>query len=53
MVCQICGREDEGNPSDFYHKKDCKAKYIAKLIADGEDTEENRRLLEQERYVGD
>jgi len=53
MACNVCGREDEGNPSDYYHKKSCTARYISNLIADGEDTPKNRRLLEQARYVGD
>jgi hypothetical protein len=53
MACNVCGREDEKNPSDHYHKKACEARHISKLIANGEDTPENKRLLELARYVGD
>ena len=52
--CKICGRPNENNPGDYYHQKDCEAKYwsaqVQKLKEQLKDAE---RQLEMARYVGD
>lgn len=61
MRCAHCNRENEGNPSDYYHRKQCHARYLekriklegpkARLWGDHGPTLEDE--LEKTRYVGD
>ena len=54
MEC-VCGRVDEGNPGDYYHRKSCEAKrLLARLeTCKPEEKADLQRRLEVARYVGD
>ncbi len=51
--CPHCGRPDEGNAGDYYHRKECEARAIQRRIDTEGDTPELREALERARYVGD
>ena len=58
MKCEFCGRKNENNPSDYYHRKGCEANQVWKMIRDGKyaNEAELKKLkgrLETARYVGD
>ena len=58
MECEFCGRKNENNPSDYYHRKGCEANHVSNLIRDGKyaNEAELKKLkgrLETARYVGD
>ena len=53
--CLICGRPDQGNAGDYYHKKDCSARQYTKRLETCREDEkqELKKRLDQARYVGD
>ncbi|HUU96822.1 MAG TPA: hypothetical protein VM487_13875 [Phycisphaerae bacterium] len=57
--CPYCGRPDEDNPSDYYHRKACERMDLldrldaAKADGDTEAITKLRRELEAAIYVGD
>ena len=61
ILCEHgCGRVQQGNASDYYHVKDCRARQIRVQIDAATDTDELAQLLHElgpallaSRYVGD
>jgi len=51
--CKWCGREDEGNAGDYYHKHACHARDVLRRIEIEGRTPELLRELESARNVGD
>ncbi len=55
-ICKWCGREDEGNPGDYYHEKECHRKDVLrrmKVPQSGEEMEKLERELAEASYTGD
>jgi hypothetical protein len=54
--CKWCGRVNEGNPSDYYHRSRCEADSIREALKEVTCPEEKAHLerrLESALYVGD
>ena len=47
-ACPYCKRPDAGDPSDYYHEKDCAREYWAKQMREA--TTENERLIARGNY---
>jgi len=55
MKCKFCGRLNQNNPSDHYHRHECWSKDVLKRIetATPEQLPKLQRELEQARNTGD
>ena len=54
--CPYCGRVNQDNPSDYYHRARCEAGSIREQLAEATDPGVRARLkkrLELAEYVGD
>jgi hypothetical protein len=55
-TCKYCGRQDEGNAGDYYHRKACEATSLRQSLQSETDPKLRKKLqarLEMAEFVGD